>query len=115
MPWPGQLTGLRVEQNQHILLAWLMQRYRRLKEDTMIARCPPFTLRNVLDRVGLASPQKRSGFIRRLSISRWQRMVAALADWSAGVSLAGPSETLLRDRPERFRRFLPRMCRGDPA
>ena len=71
----------------------------------MIARCPPFTLRNVLDRVGLASPQKRSGFIRRLSISRWQRIVAAIADWSAGVSLAGPSETLLRDPPERFRRF----------
>jgi len=51
----------------------------------MIARCPPFTLRNVLDRVGLASPQKRSGFIRRLSISRWQRIVAALADWYAQI------------------------------
>lgn len=71
----------------------------------MIAGSPPFTLRNVLGRVGLALPQRRNGFTRRTPTSRWQRIIAAFADWSAVVSLAGSSETLLRDQPERLQRF----------
>ena len=73
----------------------------------MIAGSSPFTLRNVLDRVGLALPQRRNGFTRRTPTSRWQRIIAAFADWSAVASLAGPSKTLLRGRPERLQRFCP--------
>ena len=71
----------------------------------MVARFPPLTLSNVLDPVGVTSPQRRNGFTRWVPASRWQRIVAALADWSAVVSLAWPSETLLRERPERFQHF----------
>src|SRR6516165_10481808 len=72
----------------------------------MIARsAPPFTLRNILDRVGLASMQRgfcRDGGIR---LNLWQRMFAAPGDWSSVSVVSWRSEILLRDRPERFRRF----------
>jgi len=66
---------------------------------------PPLTLRNILDRVGLASMQQgfcRDGGIR---LNLWQRMFAALGDWSSVSAVSWRSEILLRDRPERFRRF----------
>ena len=50
----------------------------------MIARsAPPFTLRNILDRVGLAST--REGFYREgaIRLNLWQRILAALGDWSS--------------------------------
>jgi hypothetical protein len=79
----------------------------------MIARSAlPFTLRNLLDRVGLASTQQRIGPTRGIRFSRWQRIIAGLGDWSAVSNLAWRSETLLRDRPERFRRFC-RDCGED--
>ena len=50
----------------------------------MIARsAPPFTFRNILDRVGLASMQLafyREGGSR---LNLWQRTFAALGDWSS--------------------------------
>ena len=63
----------------------------------MIARpVPSFTLSN------------RSGF------SRWQRVLAALGEWSAVRLLASHSEPLWRERPERLRRFC-RDCGEDTA
>ena len=50
----------------------------------MIANsAPPFTLRNILDRVGLAS--MRQGFCREgaIRLNLWQRICAALGDWSS--------------------------------
>jgi len=50
----------------------------------MIARsAPPFTLRNILDRVGLASMHQ--GFCREgaIRLNLWQRIFAALGDWSS--------------------------------
>ena len=79
----------------------------------MIARSAlPFTLRNILDRAGLASTQQRIGLARRVRLNRWQRIIAALGDWSAVSNLAWRSEILLRERPERFRRFC-RDCGAD--
>jgi len=72
----------------------------------MIARsAPPFTLRNILDRVGLAS--MRQGFCREgaIRLNLWQRIFAALGDWSSLSALAWRSEILLLDRPKRSRRF----------
>ena len=74
----------------------------------MIARSVlPFPLRNLLDRGGLAS---MLGF----RLSRWKRRFAALEDWSSASDHAGRSEILLRDPPERFRRFC-RDCGEDTA
>jgi hypothetical protein len=72
----------------------------------MIARsAPPFTRRNILGRAGLASDRcRRDGGIR---LNLWQRMFAALGAWSSASALAWRSEILLRDPPERFRRFCP--------
>ena len=77
----------------------------------MIARSAlPFTLRNILNRAGLASTQQRIGLARRVRLNRWQRIIAALGDWSAVSNLAWRSEILLHDRPERFHCFC-RDCR----
>lgn len=79
----------------------------------MIARSAlPFTLRNILDRVYLASTQQRIDLTRAVLLSRWQRVIAALGDWSAATNLAWRREILLRDRPERFLRFC-RDCGED--
>ena len=72
----------------------------------MIARlATPFTLRDTLDRLGLAS--MRQGFCRDggIRLNLWQRIFAALGDWSPVTVIPWRSEILLRDRSERFRRF----------
>jgi hypothetical protein len=74
----------------------------------MIARyAPPFTLRHILERVGLAPTQQRRGPVGRTHLNRLQALFAALGDWS---SVSAPSA----DRPEQFRRFCP-DCREDTA
>jgi len=79
----------------------------------MIARSAlPFTFRNILDRVGLASAQQRVDLTRAVPLSRWQRTIAALGDWSAVSNAAWRREILLHDRRERFRRFC-RDCDED--
>jgi hypothetical protein len=67
--------------------------------------------RNIFDRVGLTSLHQRTGLPSAIRFNRWQRMLAAVGDWSAFLNLAWRSEVLLRDRRERFRRFcrIPRM------
>ena len=68
----------------------------------MIARSAlPFTFRNILDRVGLASAQQRVDLTRAVPLSRWQRAIAALGDWSAVSNVAWRREILLHDRPRR--------------
>ena len=82
----------------------------------MIARsAPSLTLRNILDRLGLAPLQHhvRSGYQRPL-LNRWQRMFAALGEWSSVSLLASHGEPLLRDQQERLRRFC-RDCGEDTA
>jgi len=81
----------------------------------MIARsAPPFTLRNILDRVGLASMQQGLCRERGIRLNLWQRIFAALGDWSSVSAVSWRNEILLRDRPERFRRFC-LDCREDTA
>ena len=68
----------------------------------MIVRSvPTFTLRNILDRVGLASMQLGCCHEGRSRPNFWQRVFAALGDWSSLSALAWRSEILLLDRPER--------------
>jgi hypothetical protein len=70
----------------------------------MIARSAlPFTLRSIIDRVGLAPATRRGGRGRH-----WQRMIAALEDWWTTSYLAWHSEILSGVQSERFHRF----CRG---
>ena len=70
----------------------------------MIARSVlPFTLRGFLERGRLAS-------VLGYRLSRWKHRFAALGDWDR----AGRGEILLRDPPERFRRFC-RDCGEDTA
>jgi hypothetical protein len=74
----------------------------------MIARSAlPSSLRTILYRVGLASIQQRIDFTRAIRPSPWQRVIAALVDWSAILNLAWRREIQLQDRPERFHR----LCR----
>ncbi len=103
----------------------------------MIVRsAPPFSARNILDRVcqsviwarlhhyalllfrrnepPLASTLRRPGRDRGNGSSRWQRMVAAYGDWSSVVDLACYGEAHSRDRTERFRRFC-RDCEEETA
>ena len=79
----------------------------------MVARATiSFTLRNIFDRVGLASLHQPTGLPSGIRFNRWRRMLAAVGDWSAFLNLAWRSEVPLRDRPERFRRFC-RDCGKD--
>ena len=81
----------------------------------MIARATlPFTLRHILDRVGLALRPPRSGPVGGVRLNRLQGLFAALGDWSSGSDLARRSGTHSGDRPERFRRFC-RDCGEDTA
>jgi hypothetical protein len=81
----------------------------------MIARSArPFTLRHILDRIGLASMRQRSGPVGGIRLNRLQGLLAALGDWSSVSDLAWRGETLSGERPERFRRFC-RDCGEDTA
>ena len=81
----------------------------------MIARsAPPFTLRNILDRVGLASMQLAFYRERGIRLNLRQRVFAALGDWSPLSALAWRSEILLHDPPKRSRRFC-RDCAENTA
>ena len=81
----------------------------------MIARpAPPFTLRHILDRVGLASVLQCRESVGGIRLNRLRGLFAALGDWSSVSDPAWRSETLCGDRPERFRRFCP-DCREDTA
>ena len=76
-------------------------RYHRDQKHAMIARFPPFTLRDTLAR---ASLQLRNSFARGSLTSRWHRMIAELEDWWITSYRAWRSEILAYDQPERFRR-----------
>jgi hypothetical protein len=79
----------------------------------MIARSAlPFTLLNILDRVGLTSPHRRTGPMGGTRLSRWRAIFAALGDRSALSKLGWHNEILLRDQPARFLRFC-RDCGQD--
>ena len=79
----------------------------------MIARSArPFTLRHILDRVGLPSMPQRSGPVSGIRLNRLQAWLAALGDWSSASELAWRRQTFPGDRPERFRRFC-RDCGED--
>ena len=78
----------------------------------MVPATISFTLRNIFDRVGLISPHQRTGLPSGIRFNRWQRMLAALGDWSAFLNLAWRGEVLLRDRRERFLHFC-RDCGED--
>jgi len=49
----------------------------------MVPATISFTLRNIFDRVGLTSPHQRTGLPSGIRFNRWQRMLAAVGDWSA--------------------------------
>ena len=67
----------------------------------MIVRAaPPFTLRSLISRVGLAPAIQRGGRTRR-----WQGMIAALEDWWTTSYIAWRSEIAPGDYGERLRRF----------
>ena len=69
----------------------------------MIARSAlPFSLRTMLDRVGLASIQQRIDLTRAIRLSLRQRVIAAFGDWTGILNLAWRGEILSHDRPERF-------------
>ena len=71
----------------------------------MIARpASSFTLSSMLDRFGLTSLQRHvSGGYDRPLLNRWQRMFAALGEWSSVSLLTSQGEPLWRYRPERLR------------
>ena len=74
----------------------------------MIARSAlPFTLRSIIDRVGLAPAMQRDGRDRR-----WQRMIAVLEDWWTTSYLVWRSEILSGVQSERLHRFC-RDCGED--
>ena len=74
----------------------------------------PFTLRNLFDRFGLISTQRRVGRYCWPRLNRRRHTFAALGVWSLVSDLAGRSAVHLRDCPERFRRFCP-DCREETA
>jgi hypothetical protein len=73
----------------------------------MVALSPlVFTLRNILDQIGLTSPARRNRVTRGTRLNHWQSMFAALGYWWwADANVAWRNEILLRDRPERFLTF----------
>jgi hypothetical protein len=74
----------------------------------------PVTLRDIFDRFGLVAIQRR---VRRYCwpyLKRRKHTLATLEVWSFLWDLAGPTEVLLYDGPEQFRRFCP-DCKEDTA
>ena len=81
----------------------------------MIVRlAPTYTLRNILDRDGLVSMQLALYREAGTPLKLWQRVFAALGDWSLLSALAWRSEILLLNRPEQSRRFC-RDCAENTA
>ena len=81
----------------------------------MIARSVlPLTLRSLLDRGGLAAMLRRIGHDGGIRFDHWKRRLAAVGDWLSVSDHAGRSGILVRDPPERFRRFC-RDCGEDTA
>jgi hypothetical protein len=79
----------------------------------MIARSVlPLNLRSLLDRGRVAAMLRRIGRDGGFRLSHWKRRFAALGAWPSVSNHAGPSEILLRDPPERFRRYC-RDCGED--
>ena len=74
----------------------------------------PFTFRDLCDRFGLISIQRRVGRYCRPRLNRWLHTFDALGVWSLASDLAGRSAVHLCDPPERFRRFCP-DCKEDTA
>jgi len=86
-----------------------------VQEEAMIVRSgQPFTLRDLFDRFGLISIQRRVGRYCRPRLNRRRHTFAALGVWSLVSDLVGRSAVHLRDCPERFRRFCP-DCREETA
>src|SRR5689334_15626942 len=74
----------------------------------MIARATlSFTVRHILDRVGLASMQQLSGPVGALRPNCLQSFFGVFGDWSSGSDLARRSATFAGARPERLRRLCP--------
>src|SRR5215469_5110989 len=73
----------------------------------------PVTLRDIFDRFGLVSIQRRVRRYCRPYLKRRMHTFATLGVWSFLSDLAGRNEVLLSDRPEQFRRFV-RIARRIP-
>ena len=78
----------------------------------MLGRSLPFSFRNILDRVGLAPTQQRSGRDSGMHLRRWQRMIAALEDWWTASYHTWRSEIPSGNHAERLCRFC-RDCGED--
>ena len=74
----------------------------------------PVTLRDIFDRFGLVSIQRRVRRYCRPYLIRQKHTFATLGVRSFLSNLAGSSEVLLYDGPEQFRRFC-EDCRQDTA
>src|SRR5258708_6941506 len=74
----------------------------------------PFTLRDLFDRFGLISIQRRVGRYCRPRLNPRRHTFAAIGGWSLVSDLAGRSAVRQRDRRERFDRFGPE-CSEDTA
>lgn len=86
-----------------------------MEETVMIAPyILPFTLRSLLDRVGVAPTLQGRSRRKGAGLPRWQQMFVACEDWLTASNLAWRSEILLLDRPERSRRFC-RNCAENTA
>lgn len=73
----------------------------------MVAFSPlVFTLRNILGRIGLTSPARRTGVTRGIRLGHWQTIFAALGYWWwADANVSWRDEILLHDRHGRFLTF----------
>jgi hypothetical protein len=73
----------------------------------MVALSPlVFTLRNILDQIGLTSPARRIGVTSGIRLGHWQTIFPALGYWWwADANVSWRDEILLHDRPRRFLTF----------
>ena len=74
----------------------------------------PVTLRDIFDRFGLVSIQRRVRRYCRPYLKHRKHTFATLGVWSFLSDLAGRNEVLLYDGPEQSRRFCP-DCKEDTA
>jgi len=80
----------------------------------MVRSGQPVTLRDIFDRFGLLSTQRRVRRYCRPHLNRRKHLFAALGVWSFLSELAERNEVVLSDQPEQFRRFCP-DCGNDTA